>query len=52
MEILLTVLFCGWLLTGTNVKSNLSAEGQKNVNDINNVTRVQVIDSNKTKVIK
>jgi hypothetical protein len=52
MEILLTVLFCGWLITGTTAKSNLSAQGQKNVNDINNVTRVQVIDTNKTKVIK
>lgn len=52
MEILLTVLFCGWLLTGTTAKSTLSAQGQSNVDSVNNVTRVQVIDTNKTKVIK
>jgi hypothetical protein len=52
MEILLTVLFCGWLLTSTTTKSNLSAQGQINVDSVNKVSRVQVIDTNKTKVIK
>lgn len=53
METILTILFCGWILTGTNIKSNLSSQGQANVDGINSrIQRVVVMDSNKFKVVK
>lgn len=53
METILTLLFCSWLLTATDVKSSLSSQGQANVNSVNSSTqRVVVIDSNKFKVVK
>jgi hypothetical protein len=35
METILTILFCGWVLTMSGAKSTLSPEGQRNVNSLN-----------------
>ena len=51
LETILTVLFCGWVLTISGAKSNLSGEGQRNV-EMSNSSYVRVVNVPNTGVIK
>jgi hypothetical protein len=51
METILTILFCGWVLTMSGAKSTLSPEGQRNV-DASNYSTVRVVNVPNTGVIK